>query len=279
MSGWELSECVCSILRNVHRKSSERFREKQSITAIFHVTEVKVYALCLILLLITFREGSFSNRAPLWPPIVQSPGMTTMTQYTRVKLPHPRPDGVMSVEKALRERRSVREYRKGRGMTMEEVSQLLWAAQGITHPDGLRTSPSAGAMYPLEIYLVSGDVQGLSSGVYRYDPLGHDLVETASGEKRKQLSVSSLDQAAVQDAPILIVVAAVFEKTTAKYGTRGVRYVYLEAGHVAQNVALQAVALGLACVTVAAFHDGEVKRAMSLGEAEEVLYLIPVGRK
>ncbi len=202
-----------------------------------------------------------------------------MTHYARVKLPHPRLDGEMSVEKALRQRRSVREFRKGRGLTIEEVSQLLWAAQGITHPDGFRTSPSAGATYPLETHLVVGDVQGLSAGLYHYDPVGHDLVETASGDKRKQIAVGSLDQTAVQEAPILIVVAAVLERTTTKYGTRGVRYVHFEAGHVAQNVALQAAALGLACVTVAAFRDEEVKRAMKLGEAEEVLYLIPVGRK
>ena len=210
---------------------------------------------------------------------VGSQGRSLRGSLTRTRLPHPNLEGNVTVERALRERRSVREFRKGEPLTLEEVSQLLWAAQGITRTDGGRTSPSAGALYPLEISIVVGEVRDLSPGVYRYDPAGHDLQLFTEGDKRRRLSEGAIDQSAIKDAPLVIVVSAVYERTTTKYGARGVRYVHFEVGHAAQNVCLQAVSLGLGAAVIGAFSDEEVKRVLGSPGSEEVLYLVPVGRK
>jgi SagB-type dehydrogenase family enzyme len=194
-----------------------------------------------------------------------------------IKLPEPKYEGRMAVELALRERRSIREYQKA-PLTLEEVSQLLWAAQGITHHWGLRTAPSAGALYPLEMNLVAGQLTGLPGGVYRYHPKGHELARVVEGDKRAELALAALGQSCVRDAAVVLVISAVYERTTRKYGDRGIRYVHMEVGHAAQNVALQAVALNLGAVMVGAFRDAEVKRVLQLGTGEEPLYLLPVGR-
>ncbi len=196
----------------------------------------------------------------------------------RVKLMEPRRDGDVSIERTLQNRRSIREY-TGEPLTLQEVSQLLWAAQGITDPRGFRTAPSAGALYPLEVYLVVGDVQNLEEGVYRYEPLEHELVKVLDGEKRAELSRAGLKQDWVKEAAIDIVFAGVYERTTVKYGERGVRYVHMEVGHAAQNLCLQATAMDLGIVTVGAFHDEQVKEVLNLQENEQPLYIIPIGRK
>jgi len=196
----------------------------------------------------------------------------------RVKLMEPRRDGDVSIERTLQNRRSTREY-TGEPLTLQEVSQLLWAAQGITDPRGFRTAPSAGALYPLEVYLVVGDVQNLEEGVYRYEPLEHELVKVLDGEKRAELSRAALGQAWVKEAAIDIVFAGVYERTTVKYGERGVRYVHMEVGHAAQNLCLQATAMDLGIVTVGAFYDEQVKEVMNLPENEQPLYIVPIGRK
>lgn len=175
-------------------------------------------------------------------------------------------------------RRSVREYADG-SLTLQEVSQLLWAAQGITDPQGLRTAPSAGALYPLEVYLVTGDVDGLAPGVYKYKPDGHEILRVLDDDREVSLASAASGQASVREAAINIVITAVYERTTVKYGERGVRYVHLEAGHVAQNIFLQATALNLGLVTVGAFSDEQVKNILSPPEDEQPLYIIPVGRK
>ena len=196
----------------------------------------------------------------------------------RVKLMEPRRDGDVLIERTLQDRRSTREY-TGEPLTLQEVSQLLWAAQGITDPRGFRTAPSAGALYPLEVYLVVGDVQNLEEGVYRYEPLEHELVKVLDGEKRAELSRAALKQDWVKEAAIDIVFAGVYERTTVKYGERGIRYVHMEVGHAAQNLCLQATAMDLGIVTVGAFHDEQVKEVLNLQENEQPLYIIPIGRK
>jgi SagB-type dehydrogenase family enzyme len=196
---------------------------------------------------------------------------------TAVRLPEPRQDGTMSLEAALRKRRSVREYASG-ALTLGEVSQLLWAAQGITDPQGLRTAPSAGALYPLEVYLVANRVQELRAGVYHYRPRGNELDLLNEGDVHDLTAAAALGQECVRDAAAVLVFTAVYERTTHKYGQRGIRYVHMEAGHAAQNVCLQAVALGLGAVTVGAFEDRLVKRLPGFPAAEEPLYLLPVGR-
>jgi len=195
-----------------------------------------------------------------------------------VNLPEPQYDSDVSIEQSLLNRRSIRSY-TGEPLTLREVSQLLWAAQGITSPRGFRTAPSAGALYPLEVYLVAGDVEDLTSGVYRYEPDGHQLARIIDGDKRAELAGATLAQPCVKEGAISIVFAAVYERTTVKYGDRGIRYVHMEAGHAGQNLCLQATAMGLGVVTVGAFHDEQVSKLLNLPQDEKPLYIIPVGRK
>lgn len=195
-----------------------------------------------------------------------------------INLPEPQYDSDVSIEQSFLNRRSIRSY-TGEPLTLREVSQLLWAAQGITDPRGFRTAPSAGALYPLEVYLVAGDVEDLTSGVYRYEPDGHQLVKIIDGDKRAELADAALAQPCVKEGAISIVFAAVYERTTVKYGERGIRYVHMEAGHAGQNLCLQATAMGLGVVTVGAFHDEQVSKLLNLPQDEKPLYIIPVGRK
>ncbi|MCK9275025.1 MAG: SagB/ThcOx family dehydrogenase [Syntrophales bacterium] len=194
-----------------------------------------------------------------------------------ITLPQPAQTGKMSVEEALQGRRSVREYQK-QPITLSDISQLLWAAQGISG-SGRRTAPSAGALYPLEMHAVIGNVTGLSAGVYAYNPRNHELVRIESGDRRIPLGEAALGQRPVKNAAAVIVLAAVYDRTTVKYGERGIRYVHMEAGHAAQNVLLQAQSLGLGSVVIGAFRDEEVKAVAGFSREEAPLYLIPVGRK
>lgn len=203
---------------------------------------------------------------------------TTSMQPILIELPEPRLKSDTSVEEALFKRRSVREY-SNVALSLEEVSQLLWAAQGITADSGGRTAPSAGGLYPLEVYLEVGNVGSLNRGVYKYRPEGHELFKIKNEDVRGRLTEAALGQAWVRDSAINIVIATVYEITTVKYGERGIRYVHMEAGHTAQNVYLQATALNLGTVTVGAFHDDQVKNILGMSADEVPLYVIPVGRK
>ncbi len=196
----------------------------------------------------------------------------------RVELPPPRHQSDTSVEEALLNRRSVRDY-TGEPLTLAEVSQLLWAAQGTTDPKGFRTVPSAGALYPLEVYLVVGDVTGLAPGVYRYLPDGHTIVPVAAGDRRAELAKAAVDQEWVEEAAVDLVFTAVPERTTSKYGDRGIRYVHMEVGHAAQNVYLQAGTLGLGVTVIGAFDDDRVHEIVGASPEEEPLYVISVGRE
>ncbi len=195
-----------------------------------------------------------------------------------IRLPSPGLSGNVSVEETLQNRRSERSFTPA-PLSLKEVSQLLWSAQGITSKWGGRTAPSAGALYPLEIYLVSGSVEGLQPGIYKYIPDGHELLTISEGDSRKQLASACLGQSWISDAPVSIVFAAVYERTTVKYGQRGIAYVHIEVGHAAQNVCLQAVALNLGAVSVGAFDDGMVKSIVGMVKEETPLYVIPVGKK
>ena len=197
----------------------------------------------------------------------------------KIKLPEPKYDSSTSVEKAMLERRSVREYKDG-PLTLGEVSQLLWAAQGITYRGrGFRTAPSAGALYPLEVYVVTGKVDKLGQGVYKYRPQQHELVKVSDENVRNELTAAALGQDCVGESAIVIVFSAVYERTTRKYHERGIRYVHMEAGHAAQNVFLQAVSLNLGMVVVGAFMDEEVKKILNMPDRESPLYILPVGKK
>jgi SagB-type dehydrogenase family enzyme len=195
-----------------------------------------------------------------------------------IQLPDPHQESSTSIEKSLRERRSIRQYRS-EPLTMEEIAQLLWAAQGITHGREFRSAPSAGALYPLETYLVAGNVTGLAPGIYRYLPQGHRLAMLLSGDVRRQLCGASLHQDPVLDAPASIVFSAVFSRATGKYGNRGIRYSHMESGIAAQNVSLQAVSLNLGTVLIGAFEDEDVRRVMSMPTGENPMLILPVGKK
>ena len=194
-----------------------------------------------------------------------------------VTLPSPSLDGGHSVEEALLARRSVRDF-LDEELRLEEAAQLLWAAPGVTSERGGRTAPSAGALYPLEVYLVALRVEGLEAGVYRYAPKEHALLRVRGGDAGRELSDASAGQRFIGSAAAVIVVTAVYERTTAKYGERGIRYVHMEAGHAAQNVCLQATALNLGCVTIGAFSDEQVHSMLGSPADESPLYLLPVGR-
>ncbi|MCS7242285.1 MAG: SagB/ThcOx family dehydrogenase [Candidatus Caldatribacterium sp.] len=197
----------------------------------------------------------------------------------KIPLPPPRFRSEVSVEEALLRRRSHRSFDPS-PLSLQEVAQLLWSAQGITDKaSGFRTAPSAGALYPLELYFVAGQVESLPPGVYRYLPEEHALYEVLLGDRREELFRAALFQRWVREAPGILVFAAVYERTTRKYGERGIRYVHMEAGHAAQNVYLQAETLGLGTVVVGAFEDGGVQKALGLPAHEQPLYLMPVGRK
>jgi SagB-type dehydrogenase family enzyme len=189
-----------------------------------------------------------------------------------VVLPTPRTTGEMSIEETLAKRRSIRQFR-AQALTLEQVGQLAWAAQGITKPEtGFRTAPSAGALYPLELYLVKAD------GVFRYVAEGHRLAKLSSDDRRQALSQAALGQGSVRSAAVDFVITGVYQRTRARYGPRAELYVHLEAGHVAQNIHLQAVALGLGSVPVGAFRDKAVVNVLDLPADETPLYIIPVGR-
>jgi len=196
--------------------------------------------------------------------------------WETVELSQPRLTGSVSVEEALRDRRSEREYSDD-SLSLEDVSQLLWAAQGVTADWGGRTAPSAGALYPLELYLAAVRIEGLAAGVYKYVPNGHELVVVRQGDVARELADAALGQGSVGDAAAVLAFTAVHERTTAKYSERGMRYVHMEAGHAAQNALLQATALGLGCVVVGAFDDDALRGVLNAPLEETPLCLIPVG--
>ncbi len=192
-------------------------------------------------------------------------------------LPAPLTTGPLSVEEALYRRSSVREYRP-EALTLAEVGQLLWAAQGVNRPGGYRTAPSAGATYPLEVLLAAGSVHDLSPGLYRYRPREHALIPLLEVDLRVELAAAALDQSFVRDAATLLVITALYERTTARYGQRGIRYVHMEVGYASENIHLQAAALGLGTVAVGAFHDDRVQELLNLPPDEHPLLIMPVGK-
>jgi SagB-type dehydrogenase family enzyme len=190
-----------------------------------------------------------------------------------IKLPRAKEKGFTSIEETLNQRRSVRDYKKA-PLDLEQISQLLWAASGKNLYR--RTAPSAGATYPLEIYLVVGEVEGLDPGIYHYSSARSSLVRIKEQDIRKTLSAAALAQRMIEKAPINIIIAADYGRTTGHYGQRGIRYVHMEVGHVGQNISLQANALSLGTVMIGAFDDKQVKEI--LGINEDPLYIIPVGK-
>ena len=223
---------------------------------------------CRLLILASALSLALTSCLPRFPAEVQE--VTASPQAEEIALPAPRLKGEMSLEETLAARRSVRKFTEEE-LTLEETSQLLWAAQGITAAWGGRTAPSAGALYPLEVYVATAD------GLYHYVPQGHKAIVESRADLRDELWRAGLSQDAIREAPAVFIVTAVYARTERKYGGRAERYVKLEAGHAAQNLLLQAVALGLGGVPIGAFYDDQVQSVLSLPSDHEPLYLIPIG--
>jgi len=225
------------------------------------------FAVCVVFALMMVASFSLGGCGPR---IEQVREAAASPPPEEMALPEPKLKGVLSLEETLARRRSVRSFTEEE-LTLEEISQLLWAAQGLTAAWGGRTAPSAGALYPLEVYVAT------ANGLYRYAPHGHKVIIESQDDLRPKLWEVGLKQDAIRDAAAVFVITAVYERTAKKYGGRAERYVKLEAGHACQNILLQAVALDLGAAPIGAFYDDQVQAALSLPPDHEPLYLIPVG--
>ncbi|UCC94965.1 MAG: SagB/ThcOx family dehydrogenase [Candidatus Omnitrophota bacterium] len=191
-----------------------------------------------------------------------------------IKLPSPKKEGKISLETLLDNRKSIRTYVPG-ALTLQQVSQTLWASSGKNRWAKL-TVPSAGACYPLAIYIVAGQIEGVQKGLYRYNCEGHSLRCINTEDIRSPLCRACLNQAWIKNAAAILIICADYQMTTSHYGARGRRYVDIEIGHAGQNVYLEATALGLGTVAIGAFADEEVKEILRIPETP--LYLMPLGR-
>ena len=196
-----------------------------------------------------------------------------------MKLPLPTWEGNVSVEQAIKQRRTIRRY-ASRALTADQLSQMLWAAGGITENKGYkRAAPSAGALYPMDLYVVAGEggVASLEAGIYHYEPGKHGLSPAAQGDMRSLVAQASLSQMWMANAPLCMVITAEYSRVMGKYGRRGIRYAMIEAGHMGQNIFLQARALGLDAGIVGAFDDNTLIKVMGIPTAHEPLLVMPVG--
>ncbi len=201
-------------------------------------------------------------------------------QPTTIHLPSPSQKGEISLEEAISRRRSIREF-TSEPISQSQLSQILWAAQGISNMRWqYRTVPSAGATYPLEIFVVCGQngVEGIGSGIYHYSTANHSLTQHHQGDVRPDLARAALNQEFIYEAPLDIVICSLYQRTTLGYGSRGERYVHMEVGHAGQNIYLQAAALGLATVAIGAFDDEPVREVLQLDKQYKPLYIMPIGR-
>jgi SagB-type dehydrogenase family enzyme len=203
-----------------------------------------------------------------------------MTESATIHLPPPSPKGRVSLEEAIARRKSVRDFAP-EPLSQSQLSQILWAAQGLSNARGRRrTVPSAGATYPLEIFVACGEngIDGIGEGVYQYNVESHSLTLHYKGDVRAELARAALDQGFIYEAPVDIIICAAYSRTLSGYGSRGERYVHMEVGHAGQNIYLQATALGLATVAVGAFYDEQVREVLRLGEQYKPLYIMPIGK-
>ncbi len=218
--------------------------------------------------------GDIFRKKPKKPPQYKAyPGSK------KIQLPKPEYSG-MTVEETLKKRRSIRNY-STKPISKELLSQLLFAAQGITgktYDTTLRTAPSAGALYPFEVYVVVNNVQDLPRGIYHYCVLDHAIELIKAGDFRDQITDAGLKQQMLGDAGVTFILSAIFDRVRHKYAERGLRYVYMEAGHISQNIYLQAVSLGMGSVCAGAFLDEKVNKLIDVdGRKEAAIYLHAVG--
>jgi len=232
---------------------------------------------CVLFSLTTFGGNVADNEAAREAPVDEDEISLTYI------LPSPSTDGDLSVESALENRRSQRDF-QDKALSVDQLSQILWAAYGITSPrpdapnmrGGLRTSPSAGALYPLEVYAIVGNVDGIEPGAYKYISEEHKIIMVAGGDVRDSLAGAALRQNMISEAPAAIFYSAVFSRTTERYGERGRSFVFIELGHSAQNVYLQAEALQLGTCAIGTVTES-ARDVLNLPEEEEPLYILPIG--
>ncbi len=194
-----------------------------------------------------------------------------------IQLPEPAPDSGISIEEVIESRRSIRTY-GSESISLTELARLLHSAQGITSDYGFRAAPSAGATFPLSIFVIAENVDSLEAGIYAYEPSNESLTAISMGNFLDELSEAALGQTYVRDAPVVIAITAEYSITTSVYGNRGIIYVHMEAGHASQNIYLQCTAMGLGTVAVGAFSNSTVSEILNLAKNETPLYLMPVGR-
>ncbi len=207
-----------------------------------------------------------------------APALARLAPSETIGLPRPAQQGGLALTAALARRRSLRSWSSG-ALRLGEVAQLLWSAQGVTAPAGLRAAPSAGALYPLEIDLAAARVDGLARGLYRYLSASHALRRRGDGDLRSRLARAALGQDWLAEAPAVLAISAVAQRTASRYGERAERYVAIEVGHAAENIYLQATALDLGTVIVGAFDDRQLAEVLGLAAEERPLALLPVGRR
>ena len=207
----------------------------------------------------------------------QLPSISEQELGISFALPAPDIEGGVSLGKALSLRRSIRRY-EDKPLSIFELSQILWSGQGVTNERGFRTAPSAGATFPLDLYVVVNNVDGLANGLFQYLHNSHELKMISPNIDVEALSRGCLGQRMINDAGAVVIFAAIFERTTARYGERGIRYVHNEVGHASQNIHLMAASLDLGTVVIGAYRDDEVEEILNLGENINVLYLMPVGK-
>ena len=204
----------------------------------------------------------------------------SVSQPIQIYLPPPNQKGRIPLEETIAQRRSIRDYSQ-EPLSQSQLSQILWSAQGITGTQkNRRAVPSAGATYPLEIFVACGknSVEGIADGIYYYNRDNHSLNLHYKGDVRPELARVALDQEVIYEAPVDIVICALYERTAMRYGGRGERYVHMEVGHAGQNIYLQATALGLATVAIGAFRDEQVREVLRLDKQIKPLYIMPVGK-
>ncbi|OHB53142.1 MAG: hypothetical protein A2Y10_07125 [Planctomycetes bacterium GWF2_41_51] len=217
--------------------------------------------LCVFVLMVSFSALCFSQTPR---PAAAKPSVT-------MQLPQPQTNSRFSLEQAIENRRSIRQFTE-EPLTIAQLGQICWAAQGITEPNkGMRTAPSAGAIYPIELYVV------LPDGLYLYRPATHDLSKLITGDLRKSVSNASFNQRFVQTAPCTFIIAGSIKKVEARYRNRGAKFTYIEAGHIAQNIQLQSTVLGLGSVPIGVIDEKTIAQICKLPQGLEVLYIVPVG--
>jgi len=216
-----------------------------------------------------------SHVPPLVPSALREPRAKSSPSL-RIALPSPSMDGGLSLQACLRQRRSVRDYSE-QPLTLQQVSQLLWAAMGVTTPAGLRTAPSAGAVFPVRAHVVAANVDGVPAGFYTYDADRHELSLLAKGDKRRRLEKAAADQQCVGQCAMVVVLTGYYRRLLREFGEGGRKLAGMEAGHIGQNFCLQATALGLGAIGVCKFDPTSVKMLLPIPQDEEPIYLLLAG--